>query len=247
MTEILFPIKPLNSINDLTDYILFKSKNDDIPKHTKDKISKISKVKSVLNKNYDDTIFCPKETDQLFWCFYVLLNDITTYYDNKYKAFTIEHEYKIQAIEQMRNVEFKDKLKIRKIRVSVIEDELVNSTKISGTTVKALCLLHDINMIIVNPVKRTCFICGSNDLSHINIIYIDNERFYIKKNNTTEEFNKIKKEYYLLESLEKPIKSISSYTAPELQTISCKLGIDLKTPSKSKTKQQLYTEIMERL
>ena len=48
----------------------------------------------------EDTTITPEHKDQLFWCFYVLLNDCSSYYDNRAKSFTIEHEFKIQSIEK---------------------------------------------------------------------------------------------------------------------------------------------------
>ena len=287
MTELISSIKQLNSIDDLTQYMALNTNrqnttnitNDDMQDNSMENITNITNVTNVTNvtnitnvindkklsmvknkikntNHYGKDIFCPREKDQLFWCFYVLLNDVSSYYDNRAKSFTIEHEFKIQSIEKMRRVDFKDKMKIHRIRLSVVEDELANAKKITATTLKALCLLYDQNMIIVNPLKRTYYICGSN-VSSSNIIYYENEQFYIKNNNEknnneknnnkTSDLNRIIKEYYLLENLDKPIKSMASYSAPELQNIARKLNIELLIGKKSKTKQQLYSEILERL
>ena len=279
MAEIVYPIKSLSSLDSLKRYMALESnKNIEtvqtgaIP-GTEDKMVKPERKSNIRNnkgkhekhdkpdKQYKQDkqgIFSPRETDGLFWCFYVSLNDLSTYMDNRAKSFSIEHDFKIQAIEKMRDSDFKASMKAHRVRLSTVEDELANSKKITASTVKALALLYNECFCIVNVAKRTYFVAGSNDLlSSAKIIYYADDKFYIKLNTcndsiaTTPDLSTITNEYYLLESLEKPIKSITSYTAVELQTIARKLDIDIKNKekamSKSKTKQQLYTEILERL
>ena len=280
MAEIVYPIKPLSSLNSLKRYMVLESnKNIETVQTgaihgTEDKMVKPERKSNIRNKGKHQKhdkldkqykpdkqgIFSPRETDGLFWCFYVSLNDLSTYMDNRAKSFSIEHDFKIQAIEKMRDSDFKASMKAHRVRLSTVEDELANSKKITASTVKALALLYNECFCIVNVAKRTYFVAGSNDrLSSAKIIYYADDKFYIKLNTcndsiaTTPDLSTITNEYYLLESLEKPIKSITSYTALELQTIAGKLDIDIKNDNKdkntnkSKTKQQLYTEILERL
>lgn len=288
MTEVVFPIKPLDSLDSLKGYMaLERNKNIETVQTeeihgTENKMVKPERNSSMRNnrgnqdkqdkqdKQYKPDkqgIFSPRETDGLFWCFYILLNDLSTYMDNRAKSFSIEHDFKIQAIEKMRDSDFKASMKAHRLRLSTVEDELANSKKITASTVKALALLYNECFCIVNVAKRTYFVAGSNDrLSSAKIIYYADDKFYIKTLTSnankasiemTPDLSTITNEYYLLESLEKPIKSITSYTALELQTIAKKLDIDIKienkhkdkdkNANKSKTKQQLYTEILERL
>lgn len=282
MAEIVYPIKSLDSLDSLKGYMaLERNKNIEVVQTgeipmpgTENKIVKSERNSSIRNnrgnkdKQYKPDkqgIFTPRETDGLFWCFYILLNDLSTYMDNRAKSFSIEHDFKIQAIEKMRDSDFKASMKAHRLRLSTVEDELANSKKITASTVKSLALLYNECFCIVNVAKRTYFVAGSNDrLSSAKIIYYADDKFYIKTLTSnankdcismTPDLSTITNEYYLLESLEKPIKSISSYTALELQTIARKLDIDIKmdnkdkdkNTNKSKTKQQLYTEILERL
>ena len=295
MAEIVYPINSLDSLDSLKGYMaLERNKNIEtvqtgaipIP-GTENKIVKSERNSSIRNnrgnkdkqdKQYKPDkqgIFTPRETDGLFWCFYILLNDLSTYMDNLAKSFSIEHDFKIKAIEKMRDSDFKASMKAHRLRLSTIEDELANSKKITTSTVKSLALLYNECFCIVNVAKRTYFVAGSNDrLSSAKIIYYADDKFYIKTLTSnankdsismTPDLSTITNDYYLLESLEKPIKSISSYTVLELQTIARKLDIDIKmdnkdkdkdkdkdknkdkNTNKSKTKQQLYTEILERL
>ena len=51
-----------------------------------------------------------------------------------------------------------------------------------------------------------------------------------------------------VESLKKPIKSISNYKAQQIKDICKKLNIDImKTPTKCKTKKQLYQLVIEKI
>lgn len=272
MAEIVYPIKSLSSLDSLKRYMaLERNKNIETVQtraiHVTENIMEKPERKSSMRNNrgkHDKLdkqgIFSPRETDGLFWCFYVSLNDLSAYMDNRAKSFSIEHDFKIQAIEKMRDSDFKASMKAHRVRLSTVEDELANSKKITASTVKALALLYNECFCIVNVAKRTYFVAGSNDrLSSAKIIYYADDKFYIKLNtcndsiSMTPGLSTITNEYYLLESLEKPIKSITSYTAVELQTIAGKLDIEIKIEnkekamSKSKTKQQLYTEILERL
>ena len=58
---------------------------------------------------------------------------------------------------------------------------------------------------------------------------------------------KFEQDLFLVQNIENPLKSISSYKLKELQDIATKLDIELKRKDgqKNKTKKSLYSEIQE--
>jgi virulence-associated protein VapD len=90
-----------------------------------------------------------------------------------------------------------------------------------------------------------------NDTDKSFIVYeIQNKTKYIKKYGyeigTTEKVNKIKNTHFRLETINKPVKSISAYKVNELIEICQKLSIDIynNVTGKQKTKKELYELII---
>ena len=177
-----------------------------------------------------------KETDDLFWCFYEIIHmDID--YLNK---FTTEKKYKLEIIPKLR--EIKDLLKSQKVKIAEIEDELANKQKITLKTLKALCIINKISLIIIKNRTYIEFMYGDK----IHILEEVNKRFgyYINNSTKIEEI----RNFYRLEDYEKKIKSISSYTVKDLQEIAKKLEINLvNNMGKTLKKTELYEEICQNL
>ena len=93
------------------------------------------------------------------------------------------------------------------------------------------------------------FIKGFNKVFHndsikdenINIIE-ENKKFNIIENKTKEDIDHIRKNYYKIENLEKPIKSMANYKKEELIIISQKLNI---YNNNLKNKKDIYEKINE--
>ena len=211
--------------------------------------------KSVNNKKrqiIDSTdYFWPREKDQLFWCFYVILYDRLSYFDNKMKTFSIEHDLKITSIEKLRKL--KDEMKSYKIKRTQVEDELANEKRITPIALNALCLLYKKNIVLVKGRTYTIF-CHNLDnseqnLANYDVIFRKDDQYYIDYCLTDAGFQEIISTYYRVDDLEKPLKSISSYKADELRKIAQSLTIELIDPvsQKNKTKTKLYENIMEKL
>lgn len=188
--------------------------------------------------------FTPSQKDKLFWCFYIILKGIDDYEMNKNTSFSIEKKFKIDTVEKLRFM--KDKLKELKIKKNEIEDELVNKECITTKSLQVLCLIHKISILYISgkkyseilfdePDKITGIIEQGNDLSVKN--YIDLE--YISN---------VKKTYWFVQNIQKPLNAPSAYTIKDLQDISTKLGINLVSNlGKNKTKQILYEEILTKM
>tara|TARA_Y100000591_G_C21846467_1_gene709009 strand:+ start:3036 stop:3875 length:840 start_codon:yes stop_codon:yes gene_type:complete len=277
--DLVFPLKDIN-INDLKPFMLLKSNiidfnnNDNITNNKNNESLLVEDFfynkqmnKELSSENYKEMLknkntryknlqidsnnyFWPREKDQLFWCFYVSIYGKDMYYDNKRKTFTIEHDMKIQSIEKLRKL--KDELKIHKIRRNLVEDELLNSKKITTLGLHALCLLYKKNILLV---KKRTFIKFSHDLDNMeyklenyNVIFIDDDKYYIDYELNNDKFLNIVNEYFHLENIEKPLKSPSSYSLKDLQNIATKLNLVLQnTNGKNLTKNQLYENILQKL
>jgi len=197
----------------------------------------------------DRKFFYPKEKDTLFWCYYINKYGIDKYFDNKKRSFVVEHDYKISIIEKIQNM--KDELKLNKIKKLVVEDELINRAKIEIASIKLLMLLDNENLLLI---KKNCYqkiVFNRDKLSlsvdNYNVIFCDVDNYYLQKNLNDRELVDIIDKSYEIDNFDKPLKGVSSYKLDELHEICKKLNIGLSSNlGKNKTKQVLYTEILEK-
>ena len=164
--------------------------------------------------------------DKLFFIIYNLVNDN---FDNKIN-FRIEKEFKIKAIEKLR--EIKQKLKIYKFKLTEIEDKLLNCQHIDLQTFFALCLLYQKNIFFIWKNKFYEFNCCENQ-----VVIIKN---YKEETFNLDKIQYFKENYYQVLNINKQIKSCTSYSKDELKIIAKKLGIE-NTELK---KNDLYEKIM---
>lgn len=214
---------------------------------------KNQEVKKSIDKNDKDQIikikprekfFIPKEKDKLFWCFFIMKNDFIQYEMIENKNFVLEKKIKIEYVEKIR----KDKQLIKTYKFTSLtnmENNLVNEEKINIGTFLSLCVFENINILYIK--NKTYYELLMNDSKEIFIIReLEYKKFSMEKN-TTDHIDDIKKTLFQLNSIEKPIKAISSYKLQELIDICCKLGIQTinKLTNKSKNKNELYEEIIQ--
>jgi len=191
-----------------------------------------------------ETFFIPKEKDKLFWCFFIMKNDFIQYEMIENKNYVLEKKIKIEYVEKIR----KDKQLIKTYKFTSLtnmENNLVNEEKINIGTFLSLCVFENINILYVK--NKTYYELLMNDSKEIFIIReLEYKKFSMEKN-TVDHVDNIKKILFQLNSIEKPIKAISSYKLQELIDICCKLGIQTinKLTNKSKNKNELYEEIIQ--
>jgi len=206
-------------------------------------------IKNKLFERKKETIYKPKQKDSLFWCFYILKNGFSNYemeINNQY--FVVEKNEKFKYIDLLRKN--KDILKIHKIKpLSQLEDELANKDRISPKTFFALCVIENINVLLVDKRKVYELLCTDIDTSRpINIVHRHNEKYehFIELDVSEETINKYRETYYKLTSFDTTLKSIGSYKLEELIDLCKKLNInieDYKNNSLSKkkmTKKDIY-------
>jgi len=188
--------------------------------------NEFKKQKQIINNN-----------DQLFWIIYKIVEGDYMYETNC--NFKTEKDFKIKCIEQLRLI--KPKLKTYKLRLNEVEDQLLNSKKINLEAFFALSLLYNLNVFYVCNNKFFEFICTDN--SDIYIINNVNDNIIIEDNN--DKLDYYKENLFNIENLNKPLKSITSYTKDDLLIIAKKLNID-NIPSKI-TKKDIYEKILTKM
>ena len=191
------------------------------------------------NAKKEDKEMTIKEQDQLFWYFYIAKygRDEYKYLDHK---FIKEKDLKIKNIETMKqNTTI---LKQNKIKISEYETDLLNSKKISISTLQGLCAYNEVNIIYIK--KKTYYFFNFNDSDNPIIIKNNGKTHSCITNPTSDEINNIKHNYYRIDNPSKPIKAASNYKLDEIIDICNKLDISVQLPSgKKKNKGVLYQEI----
>ena len=186
-----------------------------------------------------ETMYRPKQKDSLFWCFYILKYGFSNYemeINNQY--FVVEKNEKFKYIELLRKN--KDLLKLHKIKpLTQLEDDLANKDKISPKTFFALCVLENINVLLVD--KRKVYELLINDTPTINIVHRNNETYYhsIELDVTEEMCNKYRETYYKLTNFDTTLKGIGSYKLQELTDLCQKLNINIEDHKDKTLKQKM--------
>jgi hypothetical protein len=243
---------------------LIDNNNVDSSKTNSIKLKKLASVDyNKMQRKYNEKKKLFYE-DKLFWCFYKLYKNMEDIDIENLNIMKEEKDFKINIVNKIHNnKEIKDLLKKHKFKKNLVEDELLNSKKISLTTFECLVMLHSMDVFIIkNNNSYTYFnynnIFEENDdnnnsyekFKDYNFIIFESFSSVDKKfelnieNNVSNLFIKnIIDNYYYLENLDKPIKAFSSYKLDDLINICNKLKITIYNDSKKKTKKELYEEI----
>lgn len=204
------------------------------------------KDKNCQSKN---SLFIPKEEDTLFWCYYIISSGESSYEMMNVKNSLVAKQIKINYVDKIRAN--KQTIKIYKFdTISNIENNLANENNININSVMTLCAIDKINIIFVK--KNTYYELLMNDTEPIYIIreteikskYCKKYGFEIADSTVLEQ---IRTTLYKVETLNKPIKALSSYKVQELIDICNKLAIEIKRADtcKNKSKNELYESLIQ--
>lgn len=197
------------------------------------KIEKVKEKNNIDKKNIKIT----DKDDKLFWIFYDLCyKDSFLELDKNFKR---EKEIKIESIKKLS--QYKDLLKNYKLKILDLENEFLNENKITLKGFFALCLINGINIFYIWDNKYIQILSHKNN----EIIYLKND-----KNKESEILTKDKAEllienFFLIENIDKWIKSISGYTKNELLLISNRLNLVLN--NNKPTKELIYEAICKKI
>ena len=176
----------------------------------------------------------PKENDKLLWVYFIITNGEISYQMHENKNIVVEKNIKIDLVHKIR--ENKNILKQYKYApFAELESNLSNDKYLSLTTFFSLMVLENKNIIYL---KKKCFYkCLMNDSD---IIYLINDKHGICEIDR-KQLDKINEENLEINSLTKPIKSITSYKLDELKYMTNVLNIKC---NEKKNKKDFYEEIV---
>ena len=152
-----------------------------------------------------------------------------------------EKKLKIEHIEELRK--HKDVLKpYRFTTFSNLEDKLANHKKIDISTFLSLCVLKNINVLIIK--KKIFFELRMNDTDEIFVIREFNSKYGYESSNKLYT-NELKEDYIGVNNIDKPLNSMSYYKADELVEMCNKFGIETisSKTNKKKTKKEMYDSL----
>jgi hypothetical protein len=227
----------------------FVSLNKDSSKNSKNSKDKLVTV-TVTKKELKTEIYKPLKKDSLFWCFFILKYGFSKYeMEVGNQHFQIEKQEKFKYIDQIRKTCNKDLLKMHKIKpLTLIEDDLANQERISVKTFFALCIIENINIILID--KRKIYEILTTDDPKINIIHRNSITYehHIELDVLPETINMYKETYYKMPNFDVSLKSIASYKVEELLELCKKLDINvIKNKNDNDKKKQSKKDIYELL
>lgn len=194
-----------------------------------------------------ERFYFPKETDQLFWMFFIFQNGNDMYELTDTSKFLVEKEKKMDCIVKIReNKKQLSSYKIKGIK-DTVEDDLVNSKQIDIKTFFALCITHNMNIMYIHKQKYyelTCDPDNQNPPLVIHRIDVPTLKYGYELDITPEKVNAYRETHYSAHSFLSPLKCISSYKVSDLRDICKKVNIEEELLIK-KTKPQLYQLIID--
>ena len=226
--------------------MLKHSKGKDITDVLPDSKKKSAKRYEVKPKSKLEDTFYPKQSDSLFWCFYIMLNGHEDYELIRSDAFKVEKEFKISSVEKLR--EKVDQLKAFKLKRNAVENELVNEYRIGIDGLRALCIVYEVSVIYV--VGRTYYsFQHGDDKPRIINKNVEKNWHGIRHEDEADEFQKnIESDYLLIENVAKPLKAVTAYSVAQLQEMCRRLLVPvLDDTGRKVNKKVMYEAILSRL
>jgi hypothetical protein len=207
--------------------------------------------------------FIPFQKDTLFWCFYIMKHGLENYHLLGEHTFVFEKKVKFQYVEDCRNQS--DYLKSKKlISMSELENQLANDNVIQLGTFLSLCVLENLNVIYFN--STTYFEIISTEFGMTHVIEKQPTPPSLKYKNSkpnhnnnygyvgllNEDLRTHRLSCYKMETLDKPLKCISSYKVKEIEDICHLFKINIfseenKEYNNKKTKSELFHFLQKHL
>jgi hypothetical protein len=235
----------------------FISNNQHIHKHPLTQTETHNKKNIIEKENKEETqspFFIPQEKDKLFWCLYIFIHGEYDYKIAKNNTFAIEKKWKMDTLSKLKEKDVMDFLKLIKVKVADLEDELMNKEKLSLKGLQLFCMIYKLSVIYVSG-RKYCEFLYNNEDSHDSvhdtaktfvIMNMQNKEDGIYRNPDDKFIKNIRDTYWKMENVHKPLKGASSYSLTELQDICTKMGVELvdAETKKKKTMKVLYQELL---
>ena len=178
--------------------------------------------------------------DDLFWCFYIMHFGLQKYI-LIHNFFTEEKSVKIGFVDVIRKN--KDILKQHRWKRNQIENNLVHEKNISLTTFICLCVIFNHNFLIIDKRKLYDKRIHSNQKDTHLIMKVDEEWVLYSKDDKENKILKALETLWIIENMEKPLRSIGMYKVKDLKEICQKLQLNCE----KKKKKEIYQLICENL
>ena len=213
-----------------------------------DKKYKSDSIKQINQKVAKDTTYKPLKKDSLFWCFYILKYGFSKYeMEVGNQHFLIEKQEKFKYIDEIRKATNKDLLKIHKIKpLSLLEDDLANQEKISVKTFFALCIIENMNIMLID--KRKVYEVLTTDEPKIHVVHRNSVSYehYIELDVPAEKILSYNENYYKMSNFDSCLKAMASYKVEDLLELCKKLEINTDIKEKKKiTKKDIYELLVQ--
>lgn len=231
--------------NNMSSYLKYKLIN----KQNNPVLSNTNKENEIKKQPINESIFFPKEQDSLFWCYYIISSGESNYEMINVRNSLVAKQIKINYVNKIRIN--KPVVKTYKFdTITNIESNLANDNNINIKSVMTLCAIDKINIIFIS--RNTYYELLMNDSEPIYILReMDYQSKYNKKYGfeiaNTNLLEEIRTSLYKVETLDKPVKAISSYKHQDLINICNKLAVEIKdiNTGKNKTKNELYESLLQ--
>ena len=188
--------------------------------------------------------------DSLLWCLYIMLYGVGKY-EMVQNHYTESNQFKFELVESLR--QNKAILKANKIKLTAIEDTLVNKPFIHLDTFHAVILCKNISVCVVQDRKYFEVVSGDNTPFIVEKIKGKFGLYLCAEKSRCDYLNYIRANYWLMENIASPIRPISAYKLQDLIDICNKLRLPVSNiipgkfgsmgTEKRKTKPELYEQI----
>jgi hypothetical protein len=167
--------------------------------------------------------------------------------------YALEKAFKISSVEKLRSM--KSEIKDLKLKITEVEDELVNKEQITVKGLQVLCLIYKVSITYIYGKQYCEFLYADTDTGKAGVIRKNEKKEHSLLYEDTV-LETIKQTHWFIENVQKPLKAPSAYTLKELQDICEKLEIALKYKQhttqgqiveKNKLKKELYENILEKI
>jgi len=205
-------------------------------------------------------MFFPKERDQLFWCYYILVHGHSAYEMIDTHKFMVEKNEKLKCVEHIRTN--RKHLTANKIRgIDAIENMLVHENTIDIKAFIALCVASNLNIIFIHRRKSYQILLDVDNIEpeSIHVVHqydTPRRRYGFETGISPSKMNEYlcrdtqdgKNPYYVnAVSMTNPLRAISSYKVGELRDMVIKLNLLDNETAWKKTKPQIYETIIQNL
>lgn len=212
----------------LTPYMLSVN-NKSVPVNLTVDTSAQSNIEKAIESSMDDNsiqnkadIISPRQEDSLFWCMYIAIHKYDEYLMIHNKHRTCELEWKQQLstkINACQSTLKQSNHKVTKTNIQEILSDLMTSPfKTNLLCVIAITVYHNIQFIIMNQTNNMRLEFLTNTSNDVFVIYKNERNNYMINpeplSNTA--LDQIRKNSYLIEHDDKPLKSIGSYKLDDL-------------------------------